>query len=193
MTSPRIPRRIKRFLQRVQLLDQLTALLHDPRRRKGKRWGFAYLLDVFLTAAILQTPSMKGVERASEQMAIKVPDSTLAYTFERIDPRPARSALRAQVRAMLRSKTLRPVGLPLGVLAVDGKTVWTGDHRGDSRCQLQDGVWNLRAMRAVLTSAASRPCIDQDFIPRRPTRWGTSPPSGGRWFRHGSTRSCSAP
>ena len=175
MTSPRIPRRIKRFLQRVQLLDQLTALLHDPRRRKGKRWGFAYLLDVFLTAAILQTPSMKGVERASEQMAIKVPDSTLAYTFERIDPRPARSALRAQVRAMLRSKTLRPVGLPLGVLAVDGKTVWTGDHRGDSRCQLQDGVWNLRAMRAVLTSAASRPCIDQDFIPPQTNEMGHFP------------------
>ncbi|MFO0644974.1 MAG: hypothetical protein U0326_01975 [Polyangiales bacterium] len=71
-------------------------------------------------------------------MAIKVPDSTLAYTFERIDPRPARSALRAQVRHA-RSKTLRPVGLPLGVLAVDGKTVWTGDHRGDRGANSRTG------------------------------------------------------
>ncbi|MFO0645877.1 MAG: hypothetical protein U0326_06540 [Polyangiales bacterium] len=78
------------------------------------------------------------------------------------------------------------------MLAVDGKTVWTGDHRGDSRCQLQDGVWNLRAMRAVLTSAASRPCIDQDFIPPQTNEMGHFPPSGGRWFRHGSTRVFSA-
>lgn len=175
MKSPRIPKRIKRFLGRVGLLDQLTAALHDPRRRKGKRWGFAYLLDVFLTAAIVQTPTMVGVEGVSERMALRVPDSTLTYAFERIDPRPARSVLRAQVRAMLRAKTLRPVGLPMGVIAVDGKTVWTGDHRGDSMCQLQDEVWNLRAMRAVLTSAASRPCIDQDFIPPRTNEMGHFP------------------
>ncbi len=175
MRSPRIPKRIKRFLQRVRLREQLAAALRDPRRRKGKRWGFAYLLDVFLTAALVQTPTMKGVEAASERMALRVPDSTLAYTFERIDPRPARSVLRAQIRAMLRAKTLRPVGLPMGVLTVDGKTVWTGDHRGDTRCQEQDGRWHLRAMRAVLTSAPSRPCVDQDFIPPETNEMGHFP------------------
>jgi hypothetical protein len=172
MKSPRIPKRIKRFLQHVQLPDALARALRDPRKHKGRRWGFGYLLDVFLTAAIVQTPSMKGVEGVSDSMALKVPDSTLNYTFERVDPRPARSVLRQQIRDMLRAKTLRPVGLPMGVLAIDGKTVWTGDHRGDSMCQLQDGVWNLRAMRAVLTSAASRPCIDQDFIPPKTNEMG---------------------
>jgi hypothetical protein len=175
MKSPRIPKRIKRFLQRVQLPDALARALRDPRKKKGRRWGFGYLLDVFLTATILQTPSMKGVEAVSATMALKVPDSTLTYTFERVDPRPARQVLRQQVRDMLRAKTLRPVGLPVGVLAIDGKTVWTGDHRGDSMCQLQDGVWNLRAMRAVLTSAASRPCIDQDFIPPKTNEMGHFP------------------
>jgi hypothetical protein len=175
MKSPRIPKRIKRFLHRVQLPDALARTLRDPRRHKGRRWEFGYLLDVFLTAAIVQTPSMKGVEGVSESMLFKVPDSTLAYTFERIDPRPARGVLRQQIRDMLRAKTLRPVGLPVGVLAIDGKTVWTGDHRGDSMCQLQDEVWNLRAMRAVLTSAASRPCIDQDFIPPKTNEMGHFP------------------
>ena len=97
---------------------------------------------------------MKGVEGDSERMALKVPDSTLTYTFERVDPRPARLVLRQQIRDMLRSRTLRPVGLPIGVLAIDGKTTWTGDHRGDSMCQLQDEVWNLRVMRAVEATAA---------------------------------------
>lgn len=175
MKSPRIPKRIKKFLQKTQLPEAIARALRDPRSNKGKRWSFRYLLEVFVTAAIVQTPTMKGVEGVSEKMALEVPDSTLAYTLERIDPRPARAVLRQQVQAMLRAKTLRPVDLPMGILAIDGKTVWTGDHCGDAMCQLQDEVWNLRAMRAVLTSAPSRPCIDQDFIPPKTNEMGHFP------------------
>lgn len=172
MKSARIPQRIKRFLRKVQLFETVSRALSDPRKAKGKRWGFRYLLDVFLTAAVVQTPTMAEVEQISETMAVRVPDNTLAWNFERLDPRPLRKVLRQQVRDLLRSKTLRPVALPFGVLAIDGKTVWTGPHRGDTACQHQDGVWNLRAMRAVLTSAASRPCIDQDFIPPKTNEMG---------------------
>lgn len=175
MKCPRIPERIKRFLDRVGLINELAHHLRDPRKRRGRRWAFGYLLDVLLTAAVLQESSLKGVEGIAERMQMRVADSTLAYLLERIDPRPARLVLRRLVRRMLRSKTLTPIGLPCGVLAIDGKTAWVGKHRGDTKCQQQDDRWHLRAMRAVLTSAASRPCIDQDFIPPQTNEMGHFP------------------
>jgi hypothetical protein len=76
---------------------------------------------------------------------------------------------------MLRSKTLRPERLPFGVIAIDGKTSWVGAHAGDVEAQHQDACWNLRWMRAVLTSARSRPCIDQEVIPAKTNEMGHFP------------------
>lgn len=175
MKSRRIPKRLKRFLHQLGLLDTLTAALEDPRHRKGQRWSFRYLVDLLLTGALLQAPSLALVEDLSEEIGLRVPDSTLAYLLARIDPHPLRAVLHAEVRRLHRSKTLRPEGLPFGVLAVDGKTSWVGSHAGDAEAQAQDGRWNLRWMRAVLTSARSRPCIDQDVIPAATNEMGHFP------------------
>jgi hypothetical protein len=165
MQSRRIPKRLKRFLTQLGLRDTLAQALTDPRHRKGRRWSFGYLVDLLLTGALLQAPTLAQVEDLSAEVGPRVPDSTLAYTLARLDPRPLRTVLRTEVRRMLRGKTLRPEGLPFGVLAIDGKTSWTGGHAGDVEAQAQDGRWHLRWMRAVLTSARSRPCLDQDVIP----------------------------
>ena len=172
MKCRRTPKRIKRFLKQVGLADQITAALTDPRHAKGRRWSFGHLVDVLVTGAVLQAPSLAEVEDRSAQAGPRVPDSTLAYTLERLDPRPLRAVLRQQVRALLRSKVLRPDSLPFGVLAIDGKTSWTGPHPGDGACQPQGATWHLRWMRAVLTSARSRPCIDQDVIPAATNEMG---------------------
>jgi predicted transposase YbfD/YdcC len=159
MKCRRTPKRIKRFLTQLGLRAAVTAALTDPRKARGRRWSFGTLVDVLLTGALLQCPSLAAVERASD-------------TLERLDPRPLRAVLRQQVRDLLRRKTLQPHGLPFGVLTIDGKTLWTGDYAADPACQAQDGVWNLRVMRAVLTSAPSRPCIDQDIIPAATNEMG---------------------
>lgn len=172
MQSRRIPKRLKRFLQRLDLLGTVTAVLADPRQRNGRRWSFRYLVDLLLTGALVQAPSLREVERLSEAIGVRVPDSTLAYTLERLDPRPLRAELRARIRQMLRSKVLQPDGLPFGVCAIDGKTSWVGPHAGDVEAQAQDGTWQLRWMRAVLTSARSRPCVDQDVIPAATNEMG---------------------
>ncbi len=175
MNSRRIPKRLKRFLSDLGLLDTLTAALADPRHPKGRRWSFGYLVDLLLTGALLQAPSLAQVEDLSAEIGPRVPDSTLAYTLARLDPRPLRKVLRDRIRQLLRSKTLRPDGLPFGVVAIDGKTSWVGGHAGDVEAQKQDGRWHLRWMRAVLTSAPSRPCIDQDVIPAATNEMGHFP------------------
>jgi hypothetical protein len=70
------------------------------------------------------------VERASARAGVRVPDSTLGYTLERIDPRPLRNVLRQQIRDLLRGKVVRPDGLPFGVLTIDGKTPRIGTAPG---------------------------------------------------------------
>ena len=104
MKSGRIPKRLKRFLSNLRLLDTLTRVLTDPRRTKGRRWSFHYLVELLFTGALVQCPTLTQVERISEQMGLRVPDSTLSYTLTRLDPAPLRAVLRKGVRDMLRSK-----------------------------------------------------------------------------------------
>lgn len=172
MNSRRIPKRIKQFLATLGLQAQLFKHLKDPRRAKGKQWSFDLLLYLLFTGALLQCASLAELERISESIGERLPDSTLAYTLERINPAPIRKVLRDGVRSMLRSKTLTPKTLPFGVIAIDGKTSWVGGHQGDREAQKQDDRYNLRWMRAVLISAPSRPCIDQDVIPAATNEMG---------------------
>jgi len=171
MNVRKTPKRIKRILHNLGLSATLAATLKDP-RRKGSPWPFALLVDVLLVGAFLLRRALLTVEQDSEAMGVRVPDSTLAYLLARVDPTPLRQVLVAQIRAMHRSKSLRPVGLPFGVATFDGKTTWTGSYAGDTACQKQGAHWNLRAMRVVLTSAASRPCLDQHFIPPETNEMG---------------------
>lgn len=175
MKCRRIPKRLKRFLSNLGLLGVVTAALTDPRHRKGRQWPFHFLVELLLTGALAQVSSLAELERLSEQVGPRVPDSTLSFTLARIDPAPLRPVLHHLVRRMLRAKTLRPERLPFGVLAVDGKTSWTGPHAGDVEAQRQGNDFSLRWMRAVLTSARARPCIDQDVIPAATNEMGHFP------------------
>src|SRR5262245_54703952 len=103
MKCRRTPKRIKRFLARVGLTDDVAAALRDPRKPNGRRWSFRVLVEVLVTGAVLQAPALTAVEDLSARAGPRVPDSTLAYTLERLDPRPLRAVLRQQVRAQLRS------------------------------------------------------------------------------------------
>jgi len=80
----------------------------------------------------------------------------------------------------MRRKALRPVDLPLGVVAIDGKSVWTGDEKVNDFCQRshkEGGMpyWHFRVLRAALVSAAAPVCIDQAPIPAETNDMGAFP------------------
>ncbi len=80
----------------------------------------------------------------------------------------------------MRRKALKPVGLPIGIVAVDGKSVWTGDEKVNDFCQRshkESGMpyWNFRVLRAVLVSAAAPVCLDQAPIPAETNDMGAFP------------------
>jgi hypothetical protein len=76
------------------------------------------------------------------------------------------------VHSEFRRKALRPDGLPIGVVAIDGRTNHVGDEKVNEYCRRshkddadKTPQWPFRVLRAVLVSAASRLCIDEVPIP----------------------------
>jgi hypothetical protein len=103
-----------------------------------------------------------------------MPDSTLddfvgKFSAEGVEA--WRRQLHAPTRTQWRSTSLEPSGLPCGVVAVDNKTLWTGPVAAahDPQAQVvhhneRTAYAQVRAVRTVLISAASKPAIDQVVI-----------------------------
>ena len=117
--------------QREPLLrfDQVA----DPRDRRGQRWKLSALLSSALVSLVLLARSLRRAEQLSEDLAgsrllrrlgvnRRVPDSTLGDALANVAPQALLDQLHRQVRAEHRRKALRPERLPVGVIAVDGKT-----------------------------------------------------------------------
>jgi predicted transposase YbfD/YdcC len=149
--------------------------LTDPRKRRGRRWSLRHLINAAFVGLLANCPTLRDVEAMTEEMGPagrklvprRVPDTTLWEVIARLDPRELRLKLQAQVRAAWRGKSLRPVGLPCGVIAIDGKGLGALEHDAEGTAQKahrsHDGspYWLTRALRAVLTSAQAKPCLDQ--------------------------------
>lgn len=153
--------------------------IKDHRDQRGRRWLLTALLNaVFIGMFALET-SLRGVEKLTRDLEgcrrelginRRVPDSTLAHLFGRLsDEAGMRQTLVSQVRHLERSKALEPTRLAISMVALDGKTIWTGDKPiKDPACQRskQDGRidYRIHALHAVLVSAQSQPCIDQMLV-----------------------------
>ena len=104
----------------------------------------------------------------------------MSGVMSRLDVGQVRDRLHAQVHEEMHRKSVRPVGLPVNVLAIDGKTVWTGGEMVNAYCQKshkEDGTpyWHFRVVRAVLVSAAAPVCVDQVPIPADTNDMGVLP------------------
>lgn len=163
-----------------------SRFLSDPRAQRGRRWKFSTLMDALLMGLLVNRSSLRGVETLTElsgnsvgkHFARRVPDSTLYDLLSQLAPSELRLQLHSQIHTLSRSKSLEPVGLPCGVVAIDNKTIWTGkpDQASDPDCQVahhEGGIAyaQLRVVRTVLTSAAGKPAIDQAVI-RKETNEG---------------------
>jgi hypothetical protein len=152
----------------------------DPRRRRGRRWSLVTLLRTCLAAMAAGcrnlaesealTDEMNVVMRGKLGIARRVPDTTMRSVLVRIQPSELRKCLRRQTKRAYRRKALTPVGLPFGVVAIDGKStsIEAWDHRYAQRHEDANGrgVCGLvRTLTCSLVSSRAKVCIDAVPIP----------------------------
>lgn len=146
----------------------------DPRERRGRRWKFKELLNALLFGQVSGCPTLRAVEGMSEDMGAfgrryisrRAPDTTLWDLAGRLSSTELREQHIDQVKQSWRAKELRPMGLPCGVVSVDGKGLGAlEDDAGGTAQKTHNGqgyeYFLARSLRAVLTSTEGRPCLDQ--------------------------------
>jgi len=133
----------------------------------------------------------RGVERVTRDLGgcrrllnipRRTPDSTLARIFGKLkDEAGLRQVLVKDVLRAKRRKALEPVHLPISVLAIDGKGLWSGRKPiNDSSCQAathddERTYYRMHTLHAVLVTASSQPCIDQLLIPGKTNEMASLP------------------
>lgn len=173
MKVQRRDRRVKKALGRIRRAPVYRwEGIRDPRHRRGRRWKLGELIDRLFEGMLAGCRSLRRVETLSEECGERrrIADTTLYEVVGELEPYDFRRSLHQQVRTQERRKALEPEGLPCGVLAIDGKALATLDHDAGGRAQketTEDGwpYWVYRVLRAVLVSAAGKPCVDQKTIP----------------------------
>lgn len=169
--------------------------VRDPRARRGRRWSLRSLLTATFVGMFAMEGSFRGVERLTRDMPgcrkrlgipRRVPDSTLAHLFARLDDEAGlRQVLIDDIKRAHRRKALLPTRLPISVAAIDGKTIWCDHQRVcDPACQAMPQTertyFRLHALHAVLVSAAAQPCIDPMLVPGKTNEMGALPKFLGR-------------
>ncbi len=167
--------------QRQQVLD--FEHITDPRDRRGRRWKLEALLSMALVSMALLARSLRRAEQLSEDLCSnkllrrrgirrRVPDSTLGEALATVAPAELLDELHRQVKTEHRRKALRPELLPVGVVAIDGKTpAVLAEPANPYFCQKQSGGdtsperYLYRVLNASLVSSASAACIQQMPIP----------------------------
>lgn len=170
----RLNRRLIGML-RARLPDAALAEVEDRRKSRGKRWPLEVLLRSLVVALMAGCKSLLDLERltaslspaARKQLRIwrRIPDTTLRTVCCRVYPSELRKAIHRLVRAAHRRKALAPVGLPFGVVALDGKasglsgcdTHFAPPHTGNAR---GEPVGILRSVTCALISSAPKLIID---------------------------------
>lgn len=158
----------------------------QPRKVRHTKSSLLWALELGLLA---NEPTLRDVEALTERLHPSlrqlvpepISDTTLDTAARALAPDYLRDKLVQQVRELHRSKSLAPVGLPCGVAVIDGKNLATLDHdaggTGHERSS-ENAKWHRKgddltgrtyylfpALRATLTSAEAKPCIDQMALP----------------------------
>ena len=173
----RTARRVAGLLQ-ARLPELCLEGVPDPRARQG-RWSLAQILRAALLGLMAGCRSLAESEALTEGLApamrrrLGVPrrlaDTTARDALCRVPVDGLRSVLHRAVRAAWRRKALAPVGLPMSVVAMDGK-VTALPALNHPLVQNQHPEFGLpyglvRTTTCTLVSAAGRPCLDAIPIP----------------------------
>jgi hypothetical protein len=178
----RVQRFVGRYLKRPAYR---WGEVRDPRERRGRRWKLRELMNAMLLGFVSGCGSLRKTERLTKGMgrfgrkyiSRRAPDTTLSDLIPRLSVKELREQHIVQVKALWRNKELKPVGLPCGVVTIDGKGLGALTHSAGGTAQLvhaEDGseYYLARMLRAVLSSAESRPCLDQFSIGAKTNEMG---------------------
>jgi hypothetical protein len=150
----------------------------DPRAREG-RWSLAQILRATLVGLMGGCRSLWEAEGLTESLSKtarrmlglprRLADTTARDALCRVPLDGLRAVLHRAVRAAWRRKALAPVGLPVNVVALDGKATALPTLNHPLVQNHIDGqvvpFGLVRTVTCSLVSAASRPCIDAIPIP----------------------------
>jgi hypothetical protein len=172
-------------LLRARLPELDLDAVPDPRARNG-RWSLAQILRAALVGLMAGCRSLWETEQLTEALSpaarrlLGVPrrlaDTTARDALCRLPLNGLRAVLHRAVRAAWRRKALKPVGLPVSVVALDGKATslptlnhpFVQNHVTDQLVPF--GI--ARTVTCSLVSADGRPCIDAIPIPAATNEMG---------------------
>jgi hypothetical protein len=157
----------------------------DPREGPTK-WGLSQLLTGCLLGLMAGCKSLREVEQVSEawspavrrklKLGGRLPDTTLRDALCELSLDEVRACLRRVAKAAWRRKALEPVGLPFGVVALDGKCTavpyWDGEYVQKHHPEVGLPFGMARTVTCTLVSAAGRPCLDAVPIPKETNEMG---------------------
>jgi hypothetical protein len=165
-------------LLRARLPELDLEEVPDRRAREG-RWSLAQILRTTLVGLMAGCRSLWEAEQLTEGMAPtmrrrlglyrRLADTTARDALCRVPLDGLRAALHRAVRAAWRRKALEPVGLPMSVVALDGKATALPTLNHPLVQNHIDGqvipFGLVRTVTCALVSAKGRPCIDAIPIP----------------------------
>ncbi len=150
----------------------------DP-RKGAVSWRIERLLVPVIAGIVAGCKSLAELERLTKNISKacarllgirkRVPDTTMRDLMVTLDIDGLRSVIHRQCKAAIRRKALKPEGLPIGVVSMDGRSTATrilDEHHAQT--QHQDGEAHhglVRTMTSCLVSAKARPCLDMCPIP----------------------------
>jgi hypothetical protein len=163
----------------------------DPRKENMIDHQMPSIIWSLELGLIANHPTLRDVEVMTKELApwarklvpASISDTTLDTEARKLDGGYLIEKLVRQVRDMQRSRMLKPFGLPIGVVTVDGKNLATLGHnaggtgherstenkkwhkKNKSGQDSTDEYYLMPALRAVLTSAEAKPCIHQMRLP----------------------------
>jgi hypothetical protein len=180
-------KRLQRLLGKQHSGIDLNGV-RDARKRRGRRWTKQALLTATFVGLVAIRTTLRGIERLTERMSRgarqrfglgrRVPDSTLARFWSgQRDEAGLRRVFVRHVRTLERRKALVATRAPIDMVAIDGKTIWTGTRRlDDPACQKQEqdgrSYYRMHTLHAVLVSAASQPVLGQHLVPAKTNEMG---------------------
>lgn len=159
---------------------QWEGAVPDPRGRQGRQWPLRALLNGLFIGLLAGGRTLRDVEGLTEKLSRgwrrrfaidqRIPDTTLHDLMVQLKGSAFRPLLHQQMKEELRSKRLTADALPIGVAAIDGKTLAVGAvgfHPSAQAVHPKEGApyGHLRALRTVLISSTRQPCLDQALIP----------------------------
>jgi predicted transposase YbfD/YdcC len=168
----------RRVLRQAQL--PWDEAVKDPREARGRRHGHLGLLGLVVAAFAVGKKGLKQAAQLARDVGARtrkrlaLPQAVAGSTLWRLLEKQPLDGLcqtgRAQVQQVLKDPNTPRLPFPMGVVSLDGKSLWTthqGEVKGlESVANDEAGreLWSLGALRAVLTSVMAAPCLDLEFI-----------------------------